>query len=227
MKTDSLRDLAPSRFLCAAVLLLPSLPLHGATVFDDLGPGDSCDLLCYGIGEVPGGDGAYTGARFTPVQTCVLDTLQLALGLRSGPNRVDLTFARDAGSGTAFEVLETFHLEYAMPSDISLTSGSLVSLSSSRHPTLEPGQSYWIAASGHDMSGGWHYNSTQQPGPVVQGLGPIDLAGQWTGTQPAFRVEGTAIPEPSPALLLIAGLGIIGVLDLLSCRPSVSFQQRP
>jgi hypothetical protein len=79
-------------------------------------------------------------------------------------------------------------------------------------PILTAGTQYWLIAStpGPDEVAAWNFNN-------IGDLGPIAFRtnlGAWTVGQDAlrdaFRINGTVIPEPTSALLLLAGLGGIG-----------------
>jgi hypothetical protein len=77
------------------------LPLRGnaATIFSNVGPGNSLTSPGIGIGFIPfTSTFNYAGIAFTPIgQSYSLDSIELSLQLSSGPNVADVFVTRDVG----------------------------------------------------------------------------------------------------------------------------------
>jgi hypothetical protein len=204
-----------SRLVAAAtlLLLLISAPASRAVVlFSNLGLGDSYDHI-YWNWRVGGHDPVFvpamsfqvTGGSFRLAQVEL--ALNYALGPDAGPNVAQAILADDAG-GAPGATLESFtfsgmgRFRAANP----LMVGDSV-----LGPTLLDGHRYWIEALApfRESQVGWGANVTGMLG----GSYALD-GGPWNPVSNvpsgAFRVSGTPIPEPSPGLLLLAGLGMLG-----------------
>jgi hypothetical protein len=193
-----------------------SSPPHAAVVFDNLGPEDSYDIFRYPFGKSSFGPlGLYTGGAFTPTASFTLDTLELPIsqsqcpqGL-SCPDIVDVFFTGSSAAGNPDAVIESFHLENALPvqGPPFVSQGSLITVGSTLHPLLLSGERYWVIVAAREVFGGWHLNSVGDFGPLVLDVVPLEQATVRNQTRPAFRVIGSPVPEPSTMTLF--GIGIL------------------
>jgi hypothetical protein len=185
------------------------LPLRGnaATIFSNLGPGNSLASPGIGIGFIPfTSTFNYAGIAFTPIgQSYTLDSLELPLQLSSGPNVADVFVTGDVG-GLPSGILESFHLSGTLP----VGSAALVTLDSTSHPLLSAGVQYWVvAAGGPSTFAMWNQNELQEMGPNVSGPTLTSLVRDSnTNVREALLVSGTAVPEPGTQ-------GLVGVLLIL------------
>lgn len=193
---------------------------RGDVIFSNLGPGDSFDSsqswFVGGLNSSVGqsfGLGARVAMPFTVATgpDVVFTGAELALSYTEGPNSLEVQLATDA-AGLPGAVLESIAAAFPSPA-------ALVSVASSSLPVLTAGTTYWIIAS-VDLTGttggGWNFTSPAVTGPIAfqqdSGSGP----GGWFATNTtgaAFRVTGSAVPEPPAfALAALGGLGLAGVL---------------
>jgi hypothetical protein len=203
--------------LFPALVLLLATHARASVIFSNLGPGDSLASPGIGIGFIPfTSTFNYAGIGFTPAgQSYMLDSLELALDLVSGPNVADIFLMSDAG-GLPGAVLESFHLTGE------LTSGanSLVTINSTHHPLLSAGSQYWIVAAGGPSSFvTWAQNELQEKGPNVSGpaLGSL-VRDSDSNVREALLANGTAVPEPGSVFLVTGLLGILFVFVRRSRR---------
>ena len=162
--------------LAAAVLLLGLGRTHGAVVFSNFGPGDTYNTASgYILGTV---NGYAYGDAFDIVSPddVILQSIELAVGLSSGPNELDVALRADA-SGLPGVVIEAFHFTGAMglfgDSNPPLIANSVL------QPTLQAGERYWVTASVPYDPGNpnatttaiWNRNSTGDIGPHASALG--------------------------------------------------------
>jgi hypothetical protein len=192
-----------ARALFTALILLAATHARASIVFSNLGPGNSLTSPGIGIGFITfTSTFNYAGLEFTPTgQSYTLDSIQLPLQLISGPNIADIFLTSNAG-GLPGAILESFQISGA------LTSGgnSLVTIASTSHPLLSAGSQYWVVAAGGPSSFvTWAQNELQETGPNVSGptLGSL-VRDSDSNVREALQINGTAVPEPSSALLLTA-----------------------
>jgi hypothetical protein len=180
-----------------------SLPLrcNAATIFSNLGPGESLMTAGIGIGFIPfTSTFNYAGIAFTPIgQSFTLDSVELPLQLSSGPNVADVFVTGDVG-GLPSGILESFHLSGALP----VGSAALVTLDSTSHPVLSAGGQYWVVAAGGQSSFVmWNQNELQEMGPNVSGPTLTSLVRDSDmNVREALLVSGTAVPEPGTQVLV-------------------------
>jgi hypothetical protein len=139
-----------------------------------------------------------------------LDTIELAVGLLSGTNELNVLLMSDA-AGEPGAPIESFNFVGAMGVD-GLANPLLVANSVLR-PILSPGTDYWIVASvPSDTQAHWKF-----PSPLVMGTHAYRVGvGPWTvipiTDRAAFRVSGSPIPAPGAIVLAGIGAGLIGWL---------------
>ena len=201
--------------LIAATILFIAAGQAGASVvlFSNLGPGDSYDI---GMGGTLGGfawpnSALANGFTFWGPQSYLLDSIELAAGIVTGPNLLNVSIMTDV-AGAPGVVLESFSFTNQM-GQFGFANPLLVGTSVA-HPLLTPGTNYWLAASSPDPAwAAWNKASPMLIGPHAQSLG----GGPWNvvpDSAEAFRINGmvAAVPVPGALLLGVVGLGCIGGL---------------
>ena len=89
---------------------------------------------------------------------------------------------------------------------------SLVTLSSSLHPSLSLGSTYWFVLSTPQDSAVWYMNGTGVVGGLWEGATLTSLNHDFTGNlTPGLQVNGTT-PEPATSMLMLGGCGIAMLL---------------
>ena len=114
-------------------------------------------------------------------------------------------------------VLEAVHASGQMPHLGDFGSGHLVEFDSALHPLLQAGGTYWLApfASG-DTYAGWQFNNQGRVGPLAVSFEVEPTA--WSLTEEyegAFEVNGTPSPAPEPSSLMLAGVGLFGMVGFV------------
>jgi hypothetical protein len=197
------------RALFTVFLLLSATPARASIVFSNLGPGNSLRSPGIGIGFITfTSTFNYAGLAFTPTdQSYTLDSIQLPLQLISGPNIADIFLTSDVG-GLPGSIIESFQIAGALTSGGNL----LVTLISTSRPLLSAGSQYWVVAAGGPSSFvTWAQNELQETGPNVSGatLGSL-VRDPDSNVREALQINGTAVPEPSSALLLtVSAISIV------------------
>jgi hypothetical protein len=173
-----------------------------ATVFNSFGPGDS-----YGTT-----DSDITGPYQLGFQFAVdalgpdhaLTQVVLPMNSVTTPATTNLFLAVDAGGapGAVVANFPTINVLNALPGDI-------FSVAPLAPATLLAGQIYWLVntpPSGIEV--GWGNNGA---GSYLPGAYRLGSTGPWTSfsSNVAFRIEATAVPEPSTALLFAFGLAAL------------------
>jgi hypothetical protein len=199
-----------TRVLAVVAALSLASPILAGTIFSNFGPGDSFDPggQTLSVGS-PIGEDDDQGSAFTPSSNLFLTRIELAVGLASGPNLLDVWLMSDSG-GQPNTIIESFHLVDAMGPFAG--SRPLVSADSILHPLLSAGIQYWLIADtpGPDELAAWNFNSIGDIGPNAFQVN----SGGWfvgTGLRDAFRVSGSSsIPEPNTLLLVLLGGAMAG-----------------
>jgi hypothetical protein len=133
--------------------------------------------------------------------------------LVSGPNEIDLRLYTDGGGMPGVD-LDTIHASNQMPM-FATTSTQLITFTSTLHPTLLAGETYWLLPFADEGTlAVWNVNNQGQIGPIAQSFNE-PIPGDWnvfTDDQGAFEVNGSpVVPEPSTlALLALGTVGLFG-----------------
>ena len=219
------------RFAFLATLLVlctPSLAFADPiALFSSFGPGDSFRPAAipvlgpgFPLSEGDVSPGQQVGVSFTlPGGTFAFTSLDLAMStlLPAGdPRPVDvmLTLVGDDPTrhlpGTT--VLETLLVTATSSLE---DGGSVLSVSSSTHPTLIGGLQYWFVASvsGAEQAAGWMGSETDSR-LLPAAIRRVDTDWTRAGPNGAFRVFGDQLseppvaPTPEPATVLLVGAGL-------------------
>jgi hypothetical protein len=192
-----------------AAVALHAVSLQADTIHSNLGPGDGFDLSqgwnVTTLASVTGVD-QDIAMPFTVIGVDhTFTSAELAMLYLGGTSSLEIRLAEDAG-GVPGAVIETLN--------VTVVGGpALVTATSVLNPTLVAGTTYWIATiAGGDHSSEWMFAGSPGGGNHIFGTPAFSYDGgdSWSTSdqeEAAFRVNGTVIPEPSTALLLLVGLG--------------------
>jgi len=197
--------------LAAALVLVAGLPASalGGVVYSNFGPGNS-----YNMGAVWQVDATNGYAnQFTATANFTFTDAIIPMIQEQGTNLYQVSLASDS-AGSPGAILETIDLNGVVTSP-----QSLITVTSSLHPTLSAGLSYWLIVSAPDTGtiGGFYMNSI---GDVQNNNFAFSNTntplGPWTilnagADRPAFEIDGTLlspVPEPSSLLLAAASISI-------------------
>ncbi|MEL6499019.1 MAG: choice-of-anchor R domain-containing protein [Planctomycetota bacterium] len=196
----------------AAIALAGSA--HADVVFSSFGPGDSARLSGF---TISGPDNTFFSATgmdidsafpFTPSgATFTLDSIEVpAFKIQGdGGNSMEFSIHRSAANGLPGEVLETFKI-----SDLPSLGPDLpiFTLESSTNPLLVEGERYWVSSSTTVSDGVFSWRASESSLGLEE-LWAISFDKKpWRIEDPAreiaaFRVNGTVIPAPGAAGLVL------------------------
>ena len=172
-------------------------------------------------GGLGGGQATRLAVRFTVVGgNFTLDSLDLPISYQGDVEGNDVMRVRITQDvGTPGATLETLSSGENIWPTFTNPFSTITNLESSSNPLLENGQSYWIVTEPTEFGAGadyrWFQNTSGNDVRIIQqqqsgGL-PSDPWPSSNSFNPlAFRVNGTAVPEPD-SLLLVA-MGVSGLL---------------
>ena len=191
--------------LIAFIALFLCAQARAAVVYNNFGSGDTyLTNIGWTVGLSPSGITFVDGDRFSVTGSdYLLDSITLPLAYNDGPSRdADIQLRADTG-GLPGGVIEAFHF-INLPSLSPIPTLPVVATSVA-HPLLHDGEQYWITASAADPSMlVWQMNSIHD-----EGLHAASVDGSpfttVSGVRGAFRVEGTAVPEPATTVLSLLG----------------------
>jgi hypothetical protein len=184
-----------------------------SVIFSNFGPGDAYELFGYSLaaghpelGDVDQGDIFLSLAeRIGFGRGFQLERIELAIGLVSGPNELDVWLMSSIEPGVPGEIIETFHLSGKMAS--AFTSAPPLVAQSVLRPILTADTEYWLIASvtGPNAEAIWHINLISNLGAHACRMVPPPSSpssctpdfGEWgilTLERGAFRIVGTPVP---------------------------------
>ncbi|MCE5325711.1 MAG: PEP-CTERM sorting domain-containing protein [Planctomycetaceae bacterium] len=188
---------------CILAVAVSSVSAFGATqvIYSSFGPGDSfSNDGAAGIGGTASFRGFQSVANAFTVSggDFQLGKIEVATVWDSGTNSLVVSVAAD-NAGIPGTTIESFSLSGLMTGE----PGSIVSMTSTLHPLLSNGSSYWVVleAGAEDASAAWCDSLLS-----VEGTHAWDEGNGWqsvTSKPQAFRV--TAVPEPATMSLLALG----------------------
>lgn len=179
-------------------------------IFDNFGAGDTYQS---GSGWTISGSGSPVGTDwdqgdgFTPSQGGAVATIEIAMGLVTGPNEFSLTLYDDNAGVPGTAIWSSGPIVGQMGSFGNMNPPIAVNVGGAAN--VFAGSQYWLVASSADTTwAAWNQNSISDIGPHVnsQNGGPWNASNTTRG---AFRV--TLVPSP-------AGLALLGMGGLVAVR---------
>jgi hypothetical protein len=185
----------------AGALEIP-VPAWSEVIYSTFGPGDTFDVnIGRSLGGPPSQINWAVAEAFTPHSKAIFTEVELAAYSDTGGDSM-LVQLRDDNLGLPGSVLESLTIT-DLADYTEAPSGTLAVGLSILKPRLVAGNQYWITASALDgMEGVWQYSSPNVTGPTASS---VDGGATWTSAnsqQTAFRVDGSAVPEPSTLALI-------------------------
>jgi hypothetical protein len=200
-------------FLSLVIAILGAVQVSAMPLYSTLGSGDSYNtMMGYTIGLSPNFYDQGNQFVIDGTQSYLLDTIEVAIGLISGTNEVDVWLMSDVGDEPG-AIIESFNFAGQM-GDFGEYNPLLVG-TSVLNPVLTPGTKYWLIASApqSDTWASWNLSD-----PDINGLRAVreSETNPWSiysdTTMAAFRVNGEVIPAPGAVVLVGIGMGCISWL---------------
>ena len=195
---------------CMAAMfgLIAAMPAGATVIYSNLGPGDAFNTTQGVQAGSFAGPSVDQATSWESTDSYFLDTIEVALRSFSGSPTVQVILATNLSGGAGpIQILDVDQVTAP-------TSAGLVTASFGGVTQLAANQPYWVivrALGGTGSAVGWLFNSTDVS---REGASSSDGGATWSvsvGTQPALRVSGTLVPEPTTALLLGVGLAALAV----------------
>lgn len=204
--------------------------LCAGVVFNTFGPGDTFNPLVGNtaawIQTTTFGKGV-AAAFSVNGGNYVFDSVTVALDFNGPNSKMNLLILQDSAGAPTGALVETVTSDLGAVSNMA----QVVTLDSSLHPVLANGARYWLVLeppasnlTGSEDDAVYNWNSSGFFGP--KGIRDFDfVSGNWlpwavnsNGRLPAFRIEGTLVPEPSALWLLLGGVGWLGLRGWAKAR---------
>jgi hypothetical protein len=172
-------------------------------VFSNFGPGMTFNTASGGI--ISGSNvfgGRVVAHSFIPSMDFTFSNAQLAMGIISGPNVLQVVLMTSSG-GFPGSIVESITLMNAVAP---ISSPGIVTATSTLRPPLNSATQYWLVAFApeDDSSLAWMFALNDFSG-LFRANSTHSLTGPWPefGTSDhAFQIVGTPVPEPATMLLV-------------------------